>query len=192
MRELGAMFADAGIPVLGLDDAGIAWSPEEREIECFDTLEANALAKARYFFARGGGRTTVADDSGLEVRALAGAPGVHSHRWCGRSDLEGAALDRENNRTLLARLEGVTDRLARFVCVAALVRAPGEERVFRGIVAGSVLHGPRGDRGFGYDPLFAPEELGGTRTFGECTIGEKASLSHRARAFHQLIRQLLA
>ncbi|HET7583269.1 MAG TPA: non-canonical purine NTP pyrophosphatase [Gemmatimonadaceae bacterium] len=190
LRELRAFFAAAGVGMIGLDDAGIARERAEDDIERYDTFEENALAKARYFFARGGGRVTVADDSGLAVSALDGAPGVRSHRWSGRTDLTGTALDLENTRVLLEQLAAVRDRRARFVCVAAMVRADGDEQIFRGTVEGVVLQAPRGEDGFGYDPVFAPDELGGARTFGESTMEEKARLSHRARAFRQLLASL--
>lgn len=178
------MFAAAGVDVLDLDAAGIEEAPEEDGLERFDTFEANALAKARYFHERSG-LVTVADDSGLEVAALGGAPGVRSKRWSGRSDLAGAALDAANNACLEARLEGVPDRRARYVCVAALV-SPAGELIVRGEVAGALCQAPRGSAGFGYDPYFVPDG-GGGRTFAELTRGEKEALSHRGRAFADLL-----
>jgi XTP/dITP diphosphohydrolase len=111
LRELRPLFAAHGLEVADLADAGVAESREEDDLECWPTFEENALAKARYFFARTG-VPTVADDSGLAVAALGGRPGVLSKRWSGRADLSGQALDDENNRLLLDRLGGVVDRRA--------------------------------------------------------------------------------
>lgn len=189
MAELRPLFGAAGIRILDLDEAGL---PEdaavEESLEEFDTFEENALAKARHFFARAGGRyPTVADDSGLEVAALGGQPGVRTKRWSGRADLRGRALDAANNEKLVAELAGVADRRARYVCVAALVDARGA-RTFRGESAGRILHAPRGAGGFGYDPLFESDELG--VTFAEVDRAAKERVSHRGRAFAQLVRAL--
>ena len=183
LYELRPMFASAGVEVTDLDAVGIAESGEEEDLEHFETFEENALAKARYFRAKSG-RATIADDSGLEVRALGGAPGVRTKRWSGRSDLEGRALDVANNEYLLAKLADAVDRRARYVCVAALVDASGEH-LFRGETEGEILRDPRGDGGFGYDPLFLSADLG--MTFAEAERHEKERMSHRGRAFAQLI-----
>ena len=187
VRELRALFADAGIDVVDLDDAGIDERAEEESIEVFDTFEANALAKARYYSARAGGRTVVADDSGLEVLALGGEPGVRSKRWSGRDDLTGPALDAANNALLLSRLNGVADRRARFVCAAAWCSG-GESLVVRGEVAGSIVDEGSGREGFGYDPYFFVTALG--RTLGAATVAEKQGVSHRGRAFAALLEAL--
>jgi XTP/dITP diphosphohydrolase len=189
LRELRPLFADAGITVLDLREAGIAESPEEEAIECFDTFEENALAKARWFAERAGGLPVVADDSGLAVAALAGAPGVRSKRWSARPELAGAALDAANNALLLDRLRGVHDRRAKFVCAAAW-RDGAREVVVRGEVSGVILHEgeARGAHGFGYDPLFLADELG--MTLAEATVAEKQRVSHRGRAFAALLAQL--
>jgi len=186
--ELRPMFAVAGLDVIDLDSAGIPESAEEEALEVFDTFEENALAKARYFFARSGGRPTVADDSGLEVLALGGQPGVRSKRWSGHPETSGRALDAANNRYLLASLDGARDRRARYVCVAAYVDGDSEWTC-RGETAGEILHAPRGEHGFGYDPLFASDDLGGA-TFAEVDRGAKEGVSHRGRAFAQLVKQL--
>ena len=186
LRELHPMFAAAGIRVIGLVEAGIVQTPDEDEVEQFDTFEANALAKARYFAERSG-RATIADDSGLAVDALGGRPGVRSKRWSGRMDLEGAALAAANNAALLAALEGIPDRRARYVCVAAVV-GEGAERTWRGETTGRVIEEPRGEDGFGYDPYFLSDELG--MTFGEASREAKEAVSHRGRAFRGLIRGL--
>jgi XTP/dITP diphosphohydrolase len=186
LRELRPLFAAHAITVVDLRDAGIAESALEHALEAYPTFEENALAKARHFHALSG-RATVADDSGLVVPALDGRPGVLSKRWSGRVDLAGQDLDDENNRLLLRSLENVHDRRAHYVCAAAYV--DGErELVCRGEVHGRILQRARGDGGFGYDPYFLSTEL--DRTFGEISAGEKARVSHRARAFEALIQRL--
>lgn len=188
LRELGQMFAGAGIQVLQLDQAGIPETAAEADIECFDTFEANALAKARYFFARAGGMPVVADDSGLEVLSLGGLPGVRSKRWSGRDDLAGADLDAANNARLVNAVRDLEDCRARYVCVAAYLDAE-REITTRGEVSGTISTVPRGANGFGYDPYFTSSELG--CTFGEASDEEKEGVSHRARAFGALMQQLI-
>lgn len=187
LRELRPLFAAHDIAVVDLRDAGIDESSEEDALEVYATFEENALAKAKYFHERSG-MATVADDSGLVVRALGGRPGVHSKRWSGRSDLSGQVLDDENNRLLLERLSGVADRNASYVCAAAYVDG-SRSMVRRGEVPGSIVDRPVGDGGFGYDPYFFSSELG--RTFGEASVGEKERVSHRGRAFRALISALV-
>ena len=190
LRELMPMFAAAGIPVIGLEAAGLVHSPDEDAVEQFDTFEANALAKARYFAERSG-RTTIADDSGLAVDALGGRPGVRSRRWSGRTDLSGAVLDAANNAALLAALDGVPDRRARYVCVAAIAgewAGRATEGTWRGETAGRIIDDPRGEEGFGYDPYFLSDELG--MTFGEASREAKERVSHRGRAFRAMIEGL--
>ncbi len=185
LDELIPLFTAAGLEVIDLAAAGIEERPVEEEvIEQYATFEENALAKARYFHERSGGRPTVADDSGLEVVALGGRPGVHTKRWSGRTDLAGAALDAANNTKLLAELNGVADRRARYVCAAAYVDAT-HTLTARGETTGRILRAPRGSGGFGYDPLFESDELG--LTFAEVERGVKERVSHRGRAFVQLI-----
>ena len=179
------MFARAGFEVVDLASAGIAETPDEDALETAETFEENALLKARHFQRRSG-MPTVADDSGIEVRALNGAPGVRSKRWSGRPDLTGQALDDANNALLLSRLEGADDRAARYVCAAAF--CGDVEIVVRGEVEGVITREPRGSGGFGYDPYFESLELG--RTFGEVGMDEKARVSHRARAFGTLMARL--
>ena len=186
LYELRPMFSAAGLEVIDLDAAGIAESAEEDRLEEFDTFEENALSKANYFRAKSG-LVTIADDSGLEVRALGNVPGVRTKRWSGRNDLEGRALDVANNEFLLRKLEGASDRRARYVCVAALVDGSGQ-RTFRGETEGEILELPRGEGGFGYDPLFLSSDLG--ITFAEAARAEKERESHRGRAFSKLISWL--
>ena len=186
LRELTAMLSAAGLEAVGLATVVPRATAAEDALEAFDTFEENATAKARYFFGLTG-IATIADDSGIEVAALGGAPGVRSKRWSGRDDLSGQALDDANNALLLARLRGVADRRARYVCAAAYCDG---RRAFveRGAVAGRILEAARGSGGFGYDPYFVADELG--RTFGEVSASEKASVSHRARAVAKLLSRL--
>jgi XTP/dITP diphosphohydrolase len=188
LYELRPMFSAAGMEVTDLDGAGLPESAAEADLEVFDSFEENALAKAKYFRAKSK-LITIADDSGLEVQALGGAPGVHTKRWSGRADLEGRALDVANNEFLLRKLEKATDRRARYVCVAALVDGSGH-RTFRGETEGEILEAPRGEGGFGYDPLFLSSDLG--ITFAEAERAVKERGSHRGRAFTQLIAWLAA
>lgn len=186
LRELTPLFAQAGIEVVALDVAGIAESKDEDAIETFSTFEENAVAKARYFHEKSG-LATFADDSGLEVSALGGAPGVRSKRWSGRGDLSGQALDDANNAELLHALGPFVDRRARYVCAAALASDEGAI-VRRGIVEGRIVEEGQGSNGFGYDPFFLSSELG--VTFGEASLEEKERVSHRARAFRELLTAL--
>jgi XTP/dITP diphosphohydrolase len=182
------MFAAAGLEIVDLTGAGVVETSDEDALESFATFEENALAKARHFHARTS-LPTIADDSGIEVAALDGAPGVYSKRWSGRVDLRGQALDDANNVLLVERLRGARDRRARYVCAAAYCDGH-TEFVERGEVAGQILETARGQGGFGYDPFFLADELG--QTFGEVSMEEKARVSHRARAFAKLLRRLSA
>lgn len=147
--------------------------------ETADTLEGNALLKARYVRERYG-LNCFADDTGLEVRALGGAPGVHTARYAypDRHDPEA------NTRKLLRELEGQTDRAAAFRTVIALL-TDGEEHLFEGRVEGRIATAPRGTEGFGYDPVFEPEDT--SRTFAELGPDVKNRISHRARAVARLV-----
>jgi XTP/dITP diphosphohydrolase len=186
LRELRPLFLAADIAIEDLREAGIPVSPDEETVEAFPTFEANALAKARYFHALTG-RPTVADDSGLEVAALSGAPGVHSKRWSGRKDLQGQGLDDANNAKLLEALRLVDAPSARYVCAAAFCDGFREE-VVRGETAGTIVREARGGAGFGYDPYFLSAELGAT--FGESSREAKEQVSHRGRAFRALLERL--
>jgi XTP/dITP diphosphohydrolase len=189
LRELRPIFEGYGVHVIDLAEAGVAESPDEHSIESHETFEENALAKARYFFAKCSGLEVVADDSGLAVDALGGEPGVRSRRWSGRSDLDGAALDRANNEKLLRRMAGLADRRARFVCAAAWCGMEGDA-VARGEVEGRIVERGSGEHGFGYDPHFWADELG--MTLAEATTEAKRAVSHRGRAFDSLVAQLHA
>jgi XTP/dITP diphosphohydrolase len=166
------------------DILGPACSVEARDpgvAETGATFEENALIKARAL-ATQVGELAVADDSGIEIDHLGGAPGVHSARWTA----EGDWIPR-----VLRELQGVAPagRGCRYVCAAAAVWPNGREVVVRGVVEGVIVDEPRGDGGFGYDPLVAPVE-GDGRTFAEMTPAEKHAISHRARAFTELARHL--
>ena len=189
LREIRPIFAAAGITLVSLDDLEIEESDEESELEPHSSFEENALSKAHYFYEVSGGIPTLADDSGLEVVALGGRPGVKSKRWAGRSDLRGTQLDQANNQALLSSLAGVDERTARYVCAAAFVSV-GHEVVARGETSGSILRDARGSNGFGYDPYFLSTELG--KTFGEASQSEKERVSHRGRAFRELLARMSA
>ena len=190
-RELLPLLAPLGSRLLTLDEAGVAPDPAEDAIEAHATFEENAVAKARWFHERTG-LPCIADDSGLSVDSLGGAPGVRSKRWSGRDDLEGAALDAANNAMLLeslaaAEAAGARGRGARYVCVGAYVDGQ-REVVHRGETLGFIVDEPRGRGGFGYDPYFWSPELGAT--FGEATMEAKAQVSHRGRAMRALCNAL--
>ena len=181
--ELRAIFASKGIAVVDLRGAGVGVEATEEDIESFDSFEENALAKVRYFSARLPGRIIVADDSGLSVDALGGAPGVRSKRWSGSSK-HGGALDAENNAALVAAIRSHARRDARFICVAAWTDGR-IEMTARGEVMGRIVEDPVGTNGFGYDPHVFVGELG--MTMAEASIEEKQRVSHRARAFLGLV-----
>jgi len=187
LAELRPLVVAHGWEIETLADLGVDEVAEEALLEDAETFEENALAKARYFAARTG-RAVLADDSGLAVDLLQGRPGVHSKRWSHRPDLEGAALDAENNALLLSTLRAIggdpSVRRARYVCAAAFV-AGDRSCVVRGETTGRILEAPRGIGGFGYDPLFLSDDLG--VTFGEASREAKAAVSHRGRAFRALL-----
>jgi len=179
--ELRRLLEPAAIEVIFPDEAGLWESPTEERLELAETFEGNARRKAEHF-ARLSGRPTVADDSGLEVFSLGGAPGVRSRRWAGASGTT-EQVDAANNAELLRRLRGASEarRRARYRCVLVYLPEPeAVPQVFEGVCGGRILEEPRGEGGFGYDPLFYSDELG--RTFGEATAEEKDAVSHRGRA----------
>lgn len=188
-REVRRLLDPAGIPILFPDDAGVPLDPAEEQLELGDSFAANARAKAEHF-ARRTGLPTVADDSGIEVFALGGRPGVRSKRWAG-SNAAGSELDAANNAELLRRLLGAPParRRARYRCVLAYLPAPeAVPEIFEGECVGTILDAPRGDGGFGYDPLFLSDDLG--KSFGEADEAEKDGVSHRGRAFRALLERL--
>jgi XTP/dITP diphosphohydrolase len=170
VRELIPMLDGLGYAVRSLGDVGDVALPPEGETSYRD----NALGKARAAAARTGA-VALGDDSGLEVDALGGGPGVASARYGGPG-----LTDAERVTRLLEALESAPGRAARFRCVLALVAPWGEEAVVEGLVEGLLTDRPRGPRGFGYDPIFLVPSLG--RTFGELSDTEKDRLSHRGRA----------
>ena len=215
--SVGALGPNAPrLHLVGLDEAGIPESPEEDELERFDTFEANATAKAEWFAALSG-MPTVADDSGLEVDALGGRPGVRTKRFAPLDAYPGLPRDEANNRHLLHLLKGVplARRGARYVCVASLA-LPGDARPdsgepsddarsdrrepsdgaprvsapasFRGEAPGLVLEAPRGAGGFGYDPIILAPAA--NCAYAELAPEEKDRHSHRGRAFRALARHL--
>ncbi len=194
-REIREILTAAGCTaeVVSLEDARVPWSSREGAIEEFDSFLSNARAKAEYF-AQLTALPTVADDSGLEVLSLMGAPGVKSRRFApGAGTLTGPALDEANNRELMRRLEGADAkrRRASYVCVAVLLRRPlAPPDAFTGRCWGRVLEEPRGEGGFGYDPLFLHEDSG--KTFAELAAAEKHAVSHRGDAFRQVAAALAA
>jgi XTP/dITP diphosphohydrolase len=181
LREIVPLLAGTGLELCTIDEL----APDAELREDGVTFEENALGKARQA-AAATGLPALADDSGLEVDALDGAPGVWSARYAGPG-----ADDAQNNAKLLAALAGVPagDRGAQFRCVAAFVDpARGLEIVRDGACAGQILTAPRGSDGFGYDPLFLLPALG--RTMAELPLAEKNRLSHRAAAFRALAAAL--
>lgn len=169
-RELEAFLAEVAPRVHVV--ANLDWDDVD---ETGDTFEANAILKAAAVHETTG-LAALADDSGLEVDALGGAPGVHSARFAG---VDGDGADLANNALLLERMSGVADRQCRFRCVIAIV-GDGLCETVSGVAEGTLRHEAAGAGGFGYDPLFEP--LGWKRTFGEVTPSEKATVSHRALA----------
>ena len=188
-REFRRALETSGHQVLFPDEAGLTESIAEEGLETAETFEGNARRKAEYF-ARLSGLPTVADDSGLEVFALGGAPGVRSRRWAGASG-DGAAVDAANNAELLRRLRGaaVERRRARYRCVLVfLPSSTGIPETFEGACSGTILEEARGTGGFGYDPLFLSDDLG--CTFAEASPEQKDSVSHRGRALAALTGRL--
>ena len=185
LRELRELLDVDGVDLVSLDDLGVQGEPVEDGL----TFETNARIKAR-FAARATGLPALADDSGLEVDALGGRPGVRTRRYAGPN-----ANDEENNVRLLGELEGLLpgQRTARYVCVLALATAdaaaPAGLRIVvrRGTTRGRIAGAARGSGGFGYDPIFEPlAEPPGGRTFGQYAAAEKHRISHRARAARRM------
>ena len=169
------------IEFLTLDDI----HPPIGEIEeTGSTLEENALIKARAVHEKTK-LPTIADDTGLEVAALGGAPGVFSARYAGEN-----ATYADNVNKLLDALRGEANRRAKFSTVIAYIDASGAEQLYRGEVKGTITESPRGTNGFGYDPIFAPNEDPAARTFAEMTDAEKNAISHRGRALRAFARAL--
>ncbi|TFG68555.1 MAG: non-canonical purine NTP pyrophosphatase [Thermomicrobiales bacterium] len=192
LRELRALLALDHTELVSLDDLGVEGDPIEDGL----TFETNAAIKAR-FGVRATGLPTIADDSGIEVEALGGAPGVRTRRYAGEQ-----ATDEDNNQLLLTSLQGLSPdrRGARYVCALVLARPEvagprgGMPLIsVRGTCRGRIASAPRGSNGFGYDPIFEPaSEPPGGRTLGLWTPAEKNAISHRARAARRIIPRLTA
>ena len=165
-----------------LGDLGVVSDPDEDA----DTFEGNARIKARAAHGAAG-CAALADDSGIEVDALGGAPGVHSARYAGEH-----ASDEENNEKLLAALADVPDekRTGRFVSTLVFVDEDGTETVAHGTIEGKVGYAPHGSEGFGYDPLFYPDRFDGARTLSQVSQAEKNAISHRGNALRELKAKL--
>lgn len=176
VREIHALLAPLGVEAISAAELAL---PEPEETE--DTFAGNAALKARAAAARSG-LVALADDSGLVVPALDGAPGIYSARWAGPQRDFAAAMAKVEE-ALSAR--GATNRAAFFVCVLALAEPDGAVTLYEGRVDGTLVWPPRGTRGFGYDPMFAPH--GASATFGEMDPDAKHAMSHRARAFAKLL-----
>ena len=177
LREIEELLAPLGFALKSAAELGLP-EPEETGL----TFEDNAILKARAA-ADASGTPALADDSGLSVDALGGAPGIYSARWAGETKDFNAAMVRVG-RELAAM--NTTDTSAKFVCVLALAEPHGKVRTFRGEVHGKLVFPPRGTRGFGYDPIFVADGMG--ETFGEIDPALKHSISHRARAFEKLLK----
>ncbi len=182
LGDFAAAAAEHGIAIAGLPEfSSLPQVPEDQP-----TFEGNARKKAEAYSRFAPGTIVLADDSGLEVEALQGAPGVRSARYAASSPEENAS-DAANNARLLAELEDVPDdhRQARFVCVVVAARDSKALASFRGEAQGTILHAPRGAGGFGYDPLFYFPQL--AKTFAELSAAQKARVSHRGQAFGKFL-----
>jgi len=174
LREIAELVAPHGIGVVSAAELGLP-EPEETATDFVGNARIKALAGAR-----GAGLPALADDSGFCVAALGGAPGVYSARWAGPSRDFAAAMARVNRE-----MGDTPDRRAWFVCALCLAWPDGETATFVGRVDGEAVWPPRGEHGFGYDPMFLP--AGSAQTFGEMAPAAKHAISHRARAFAQLL-----
>lgn len=184
LREIREILSDLPVRFASPSDLDLDPLPAEADLEPFDTFADNALSKARHFHARAG-VPTIADDSGLCVDALDGGPGVRTKRFAPEPWAERWGRDEANNRWLLAELDGVppSARGAHYRCAIGAVRE-GSEAVFEGRVQGRIAREPRGEGGFGYDPLFMIPEKG--RTYAELPPSVKLQTSHRADALRKL------
>jgi XTP/dITP diphosphohydrolase len=178
VEEIAALLAPFGVETVAAEALGLA-----EPAETGDSFEANAALKAEAA-ARVGGLPALADDSGLVVPALGGAPGIYSARWAGPAKDFAMAMAR------VQRELGDRDRTALFVAVLALAEPAGGIRLYRGKVAGRLVWPPRGTNGFGYDPMFVPD--GYAATFGEMEPAQKHKINHRARAFAKLVEACFA
>jgi XTP/dITP diphosphohydrolase len=179
VRELTALLADIGFTAVSAGERGL---PEPDETA--DTFRGNAELKA-LAAATAAGEPALADDSGLACDGLSGAPGIYSARWAGpEKDFRLAMQKVEDGLKAETTDDGEVDKRASFVCVLSLAWPDGHVESFEGVVRGQLVFPPRGNRGFGYDPIFVPE--GETETFGEMDPDRKHAMSHRAMAFTKL------
>jgi XTP/dITP diphosphohydrolase len=172
VKELEALLEPHRLEAL---PAGVELPPETGS-----TFAENAIVKAAAA-AAATGRPALADDSGIEVAALDGRPGIHSARYAGEG-----ATDEENLAKLLREVEGKENRRAAYVCALALIAPGGEQKVFEGRCEGRLTDAPRGSGGFGYDPIFVPDDYANGRTMAELSPAEKDAISHRGRAAARL------
>ena len=179
VREIKDLLAPFGIVTKGAAELGL---PEPEETET--TFAGNAALKARAA-AKASGLPALADDSGLAVTALGGAPGIYSARWAGETKDFSFAMQRVEREL---KEKGAQDFSAKFVCALALAEQGKEPEIFEGEVHGRLLFPPRGTRGFGYDPIFVADGM--SETFGEIEPARKHAMSHRARAFTKLVAAL--
>jgi XTP/dITP diphosphohydrolase len=190
LRDFAGAALQHGVEIVGIPD----FSSLPTVIEDGLTFEANARKKAEEYSKHAPGEIVVADDSGLEVDVLNGAPGVHSARYAADKPHEADANtdDDANNARLLRELKGTphSQRTGRFVCVLAAARDGATLATFRGSAEGIILDTPRGTQGFGYDPLFYFPEI--EKTFAELSAAEKAKYSHRGAAFQSLLQWISA
>jgi XTP/dITP diphosphohydrolase len=188
-REVKRLLATSGLDLVFPEDLNLFEDPSEDLLEQADSFRANALAKAEHF-AKRSQLPTVADDSGLEVFYLGGAPGTRSKRWAAATGTADE-VDAANNAELMRRLAGAPElkRMARYRCALVLIRKPGAmPEIFEGECAGRILEAPAGTAGFGYDPYFFSTDLG--KSFGEATDDQKDAVSHRGRAFRAMVAAL--
>ena len=178
VREIREILAGKFDHIYALADLDIHIDPEETAPDFLGNATIKATAISAYT-----DKAVIADDSGLMVDALNGAPGVYSARYAGEP-----CSDERNNEKLLTEMQGIVDRSARFVTTMVLLYPTGKSVIGVGEVRGEILQERRGNNGFGYDPLFYSYELG--KTFGEATDEEKNSVSHRSRALKEILRQL--
>jgi XTP/dITP diphosphohydrolase len=180
VREIRELLIPFGLHIVGANELGLE-EPEETE----ETFAGNAVLKARTA-ANATGHLALADDSGLAVRSLDGAPGIHAARWAGPDRDFSAAMSRVEREL---RAKGATDMSATFICVLALAAPHGKVEIFDGEVHGHLVFPGRGLHGFGYDPIFVADGM--SQTFGEIEPVTKHGLSHRARAFEKLVQSAI-
>lgn len=179
VKELAGLLSEVGFTAVSARELGLA-EPEETA----DTFQGNAELKA-LAAAKAANQPALADDSGLACDGLSGAPGIYSARWAGpEKDFRAAMQKVEDGLKAETTSDGEVDRRASFVCVLSLAWPDGHVESFEGIVRGQLVWPPRGEKGFGYDPIFVPE--GETETFGEMPAERKLPLTHRALAFAKL------